>query len=291
MSLERSCKILGVSQDAALEDVKKAFRKLAFAYHPDLHPDMPDASRRFQELNAAYITVSRELESRAASAGQQPGKTASAGKKGTAKSKGGADPGSTSWPGAKPGSWTGAWTGAWTKAEPGYAKETAHSRYRRQAAYQREDLLKDLLKDPFARQVYEDIYSQLRSSGRGRPAESAEDHARKVLRVEWGDRRLELDFSRSIRERARDWLHRQLDDEQTVFFPAAQLWPGKTVRIQIQQGWRGPATTLDITLPRDFSPDQPIRLKGRGRKIGPWQGDLYLRILPRQGRFANRPCV
>lgn len=258
MSLDQSYKILGVTANATPDEVKKAFRRLAFAYHPDLHPDMPDASRRFQELNAAYITVSRHLENRADTARnsakyEQPrrpkGSSSTAGSKGAAFGK-----------------------------QHFTSKDTAHSRYRRQAAYQREDLLKDLLKDSFARQVYEDIYSQVRDTGRGRPAESAVEHARKVLRVEWGARKLELDFSRSIKDRLKDWLKNQLDDHQTISFPVNQLLPGKSIRIQIQQGWRAPATTLEITLPTDFSPRNPIRLKGKGRKIGPWQGDLYLRI-------------
>ncbi|WP_031387793.1 J domain-containing protein [Desulfonatronum thiodismutans] len=276
MSLNRSYKILGVSPSATLEDVKKAFRKLAFAYHPDLHPDMPDASRRFQELNEAYITVSRHLETQSEAAGQPPPGPKS--RRPQADGKRPKDAQETPG-GASPGASTGASESDWFSSSR-YAK-TAHSRYRRQAAYQREDLLKDLLKDPFARQVYEDIYSQVRGTGRERTAASAEEHAKKVLRVEWGDRKLELDFSRSLKDRVGSWLRRQLDDEQTVSFPRRQLFPGKHVRIQIQQGWRGPATTLDVALPPDFIPGQPVRLKGKGRKIGPWQGDLYLRILPK----------
>jgi curved DNA-binding protein CbpA len=272
MSLNHSYKILGVSSSATLEDVKKAFRKRAFAYHPDLHPDMPDASRRFQELNGAYITVSRHLETQSGATGQSPPGS----KSGRPQADGPRSKDTQETPG---GAAAGASESDWFSSSR-YAK-TAHSRYRRQAAYQREDLLKDLLKDPFARQVYEDIYSQVRGTGRDRTAASAEEHAKKVLRVEWGDRKLELDFSRSLKDRIGSWLRRQLDDEQTVSFPRHQLFPGKHVRIQIQQGWRGPATTLDVALPPDFIPGQPIRLKGRGRKIGLWQGDLYLRILPR----------
>lgn len=268
MSLDRSYHTLGVAASANLEEVKKAFRKLAFAYHPDLHPGRPDAARRFQELNEAYITVSRHLENRSKTIDPAPpGSKAGRAKAGSYGSE------------ARSKAEAKTSDGTWFN-DSRYAR-TAHSRYRRQAAYQREELLRDLLKDPFARQVYEDIYSQIRGSGRERPSETAEEHARRVLRVEWGDRKLELDFSKGLKERLGSWLRRQLDDAQTVTFPAHQLAPGKHVRIQIQQGWRGPATTLDVTLPQDFIPGQPIRLKGKGRKIGPWQGDLYLRILPR----------
>ena len=46
--------ILGVTGDATQEEVKKAYRKLAKKYHPDLHPDDPDASRKMNEINEAY---------------------------------------------------------------------------------------------------------------------------------------------------------------------------------------------------------------------------------------------
>jgi molecular chaperone DnaJ len=45
--------VLGVSRDASDEDIKKAFRKLAFQYHPD-HNSGDGASDKFKELNEAY---------------------------------------------------------------------------------------------------------------------------------------------------------------------------------------------------------------------------------------------
>ena len=45
--------VLGVSRDATDEDIKKAFRKLAFQYHPDHNHD-DGASDKFKELNEAY---------------------------------------------------------------------------------------------------------------------------------------------------------------------------------------------------------------------------------------------
>lgn len=261
MSLKRSYAVLNLAPGVGLEEVKKAFRALAFKHHPDLHPDMPDASRRFQEVNEAYIAVSRHLQS--GPARDRP--------------EGGKRPGRPKPPPSDSSKWANA-KKTWQAA--GRAK-TAHFEYRRQAAYQREEILRDLLRDPFARQVYEDIYSQVRESGRGGPA-TVEEHAKKVLRVEWGAKKLELDLSRGFKERVADWLKHQLDDEQTVYFPATQLLPGRTVRIQIRQGWRAPAATLDISLPWDFRPGQIMRLKNKGRKIGPWSGDLLLRILPKQ---------
>jgi curved DNA-binding protein len=55
---------LGVARDATVQDIKKAFRKLARKYHPDVSKE-PDAQARMQELNEAY-TVLSDPEKRAA---------------------------------------------------------------------------------------------------------------------------------------------------------------------------------------------------------------------------------
>ncbi len=46
-------KVLGVDRNATQDDIKKAFRKLARKYHPDLNPNDPTAKDRFQEINEA----------------------------------------------------------------------------------------------------------------------------------------------------------------------------------------------------------------------------------------------
>lgn len=51
-------KILGVDKNASQEDVKKAYKKLARKYHPDLNPDDPEAHRKFQEINEANEVLS-----------------------------------------------------------------------------------------------------------------------------------------------------------------------------------------------------------------------------------------
>ncbi|MBK1664544.1 molecular chaperone DnaJ [Rhodospirillum rubrum] len=47
-------RILGVGKDATPDDIRKAYRKLAKASHPDLHPGDPQAAATFRELAAAH---------------------------------------------------------------------------------------------------------------------------------------------------------------------------------------------------------------------------------------------
>jgi len=46
--------ILGVERSASQDEIKKAFKKLARLYHPDVAKDRPDAEDRFKEVNEAY---------------------------------------------------------------------------------------------------------------------------------------------------------------------------------------------------------------------------------------------
>ncbi len=50
-------KILGVSPDASDEEVKRAYRRLAKKYHPDLNPGDAEAARKMQEVNDAYERI------------------------------------------------------------------------------------------------------------------------------------------------------------------------------------------------------------------------------------------
>lgn len=50
--------VLGVEKGASDDDIKKAFRKMARQYHPDLHPDDKEAEEKFKEINEAYEILS-----------------------------------------------------------------------------------------------------------------------------------------------------------------------------------------------------------------------------------------
>ena len=51
-------KILGVSKNATDDEIKKAYRKLARKYHPDVNPDNKEAERKFKEINEANEVLS-----------------------------------------------------------------------------------------------------------------------------------------------------------------------------------------------------------------------------------------
>jgi molecular chaperone DnaJ len=53
--LERDAyEILGVAKDVSEAELKKAYRKLARKYHPDVNPDDKEAEKKFKEISAAY---------------------------------------------------------------------------------------------------------------------------------------------------------------------------------------------------------------------------------------------
>ena len=56
--MNRDCyEVLGVARHAADEEIKRAYCDLARRYHPDSHPDDPNAEERFKEVSVAYETL------------------------------------------------------------------------------------------------------------------------------------------------------------------------------------------------------------------------------------------
>lgn len=51
---------LGVSKDASAEEIKKAYRNLAFKYHPDRNPNDSAAEEKFKAVNSAYSVLGDE---------------------------------------------------------------------------------------------------------------------------------------------------------------------------------------------------------------------------------------
>lgn len=261
----RECyEILHLQKGADLQAVKTAYRKRAFELHPDLNPGDAEASRQFQLLNEAYVALSAILKP------QEEARQKKA---------------------------TGEASGKRTQTASGDNEKTHASgereQTRAQAAYAEQDVLRDLLNDPFARRVFEDIYSELAKKQQTPPPpppprEEPRQHTQpkpepkpqptqtpkpaKPLHM-W-----ERGQDKGVKGAVKDWLRKQIDDEQTIKMPAAGLAPGRKVRFQIRKGFSDETTSVEVTLPKDFVIGKPVRLRGLGKRVGPWTGDLYLTI-------------
>ena len=54
--------VLGVNKNASDDEIKKAYRKIAMANHPDTHPNDKDADERFKEASEAYEILSNSVK-------------------------------------------------------------------------------------------------------------------------------------------------------------------------------------------------------------------------------------
>ena len=50
--------ILDISKDASVDEIKKAYRKLARQFHPDVNPGSKEAEEKFKDINEAYDILS-----------------------------------------------------------------------------------------------------------------------------------------------------------------------------------------------------------------------------------------
>ncbi len=236
-SLRDSYKTLGISEEASLEEVKKAFRRLAFKYHPDLNKS-PDAIYKFQQINEAYATIISYIKTR-----ERLSKRIRSTK----------------------------------KAHEVYKK---FSRRKKEKAktFSYDDGEKDdrkeefyVFRDPFAQRVFKDIYKFIKNRQKSQTTYK-EDRKFDFL-LKWKAKDIGAIFSK-----IKQWLRSQLDHEEIIFLPPNRLIPGTKIRFKIKR-FLGPERVVITTIPSNYIAGLPIVLKGMGRKLGPWRGDLYVRFM------------
>lgn len=265
MQLSECLRILNLKEGASIDDVKSAFRKLAFKYHPDLNND-DSAPAMFRQINEAYVFAKGYLETgpggkKSAKDDEGPTTSRAEGAKAYARQQ----QKSTFKGKAKP------------KPKPGPRQEERSTRSKQQRFYYKEEeVTKTILNDPFARKVFQDIYSQIRKDQPG--YQGPLEMQKRDLKLRWGDRALGIDLSKGFGGSIKSWFKGQLDHEQIVYFPAMALMPGRKIRITVEQKFSDGPKTIEVTLPPDFVVGRPIRLKGLGKKLGPLTGDLLLRV-------------
>ncbi|SIN70264.1 J domain-containing protein [Halodesulfovibrio marinisediminis] len=280
MTLRECYKLLNVPNGASEDVVKQAYRKRAFELHPDLHPDDPNASRNFQQLNEAYVIItsaSKSTESSSSSSYSGKARSAASGYRSERESRD-----STVRDRAR---------AAYRKAKSNFdAQKSRHASSgdtynkqrpefddsfwnQEQRSYSKESVLNEILNDPFAKRVFEDIYREIKRDG----GKTITMPKKRKLSMQWGERDISVDMTGGVK----GWLQRQLDDNQEMHLPMHNLRPGAKVLLTLSQGLSGGTRKLEITLPQDFRVGHPIRLRRLGRKIGGWVGDLYLTIYGR----------
>ena len=287
LSLQQCYEALGLEREADLEALKRAYRRRAFELHPDLHPGNPHAGVEFQRVNEAYVILAQILQSKQKSSATEEktfGGTADA----EAKQEEHAQESSSGDQSARPESADNT-DGQQEATRPGESQEQ-RTRRAAQAAYAKEeDVLRDLLNDPFARRVFEDIYAQVKdtqTSPSPQPPLQSHSNGKNTLQAnteaEWGMEHGILDFSQGIGKAVKSWMRKQIDEEQTFHLPPSMLRPGARIRLQIRRGIGDELSTVEIKLPQDYAAGKPVRLKGMGKRIGRWQGDLYLTLVAQQ---------
>jgi curved DNA-binding protein CbpA len=66
-------RLMGLGPEATEEEIRKAYRRLAFECHPDRNPGKPEASERFKRLSEAYAVLVDPVKRRAYDAARRAG--------------------------------------------------------------------------------------------------------------------------------------------------------------------------------------------------------------------------
>lgn len=254
MDLNWAYSVLKLRPGASEEEIKKAFRKLAFSYHPDLNPKLRDAAKKFQELNEAYVFLLNYVKSSA-----QPKGHAYSSKIKNAYKKQDRDFTRIRYKD--------------TKTRVHRKKNTQQRETRKKSYVREEEVLKNILNDPFARQVFEDIFREVKRKS----TYNSSRHLSQKVPIKTRKTTFKQGLNRFRLKNIKDWFLSQLDHEHIIYLDKNRVVPGAKLKFQLKQFKKKP-TLIITTIPENYEPGKAIRLKGLGRRIGPIKGDLYIRI-------------
>jgi DnaJ-class molecular chaperone len=261
--------ILGVPEDANQEDIKAAFRKLAFQYHPDVNPGREkQAEEKFKEINEAYGVLCDPAKRRQYDYARRSG-FVGAGAPGFGYSQ------------------SDIFRDAFSN--PAFAEEL--NRMFRQAGlrFDQEFLNRTFFSGRgvvhtfsfgsggFSRQSYRfggSAKVDTDSPGQELPAYRPGLVERMLSRATMGLMRFSLRSIFGLELPAPPV--EGLDDRQELELTPAEAEAGAEKTVMVKRGWR--AKRLMVKVPAGVRDGTSIRLKGMGKKKGKDAGDLYLRV-------------
>ncbi|MGV9197963.1 MAG: DnaJ C-terminal domain-containing protein [Promethearchaeia archaeon] len=247
-------KILGVNKNATQDEIKRAFRKKARKYHPDVNPDEPRSGERFKRINEAYRVLSddkkREMYDKF-------GVT-----EGEASNFGGAGPGGRG-PGAGPGGGrvyrgpdgTVYYTSTGGPGEGGFDFSDIFGGSRGSSAGKSRSSSQGFGGFDFFNDLG-DIFDVFSKQGRGSTRARSTGGRRRATPREGDDLRYDMEIG------FMDAFH------------------GGERRISYRNPMTGEQETLKVKIPKGIKDGQKLRLKGKGMpgEHGGKPGDLYISI-------------
>ncbi len=232
-------KTLGVKKNAGADDIKKAYRKLARKYHPDVNQGDKAAEERFKEINEAYEVLSDE---------DKRGKYDRFGAEWQQYSRAGGRPEDFNW---------GQWAGS-----PGGA-QTGGGQYRSVSPEEFEQMFGRSAGGGGFSDFFETLFGAMGGQGAtGRGARPGFG----------GSYTTTTDFNDLFGAQQAAVPPRSLDQEHPIQITLEEAFSGTTRTIQWENGKR-----LEARIPRGVRTGSKVRLSGQAGADGR-AGDLYLKV-------------
>lgn len=310
MILDKYYQILQVDKSTSLDEIKRSYRRLAFALHPDLNPTI-DTTTQFQQLNEAYVTLLRLHQANASN--PQSTKTTKQSTTTTTTTNTNTNNNNNNVTQQQKKEQDKAYRKNKTEYIKGNTKKTHSNNSNKDSTIEasineefdeKQKILQDILNDDFARNVFEDIFRTIRHQQAQEPTtqKSSQNKKQSVIKRLFQTigqitntsskeqppdtappNNLKVTYAkRDTTSTVKSWLKSQIDDEQIIELPSTTLRPGARIRLNIRQGFSEEVRTIELTLPPDFTYNKQLYFKGMGKKLGRWYGDLYLRFVPKQ---------